>query len=130
MNAVLEQTKQIAPHSLEAEEAVIGSVLINPEAFIEVNAFLKAADLFENLPLRYERAWDEIPRRFPQGCQSVALQRMRGVVGEARAARESDGIVLVDQVEVAADAMNLGTRVQYLELRAQKTRVPAIVGVE
>lgn len=42
----LEQTPQpqIAPHSREAEEAVIGSVLINPEAYYDVADFLTAED--------------------------------------------------------------------------------------
>ncbi len=35
---------QLAPHSREAEEAVIGSVLINPEAYYDVADFLTAED--------------------------------------------------------------------------------------
>ena len=35
---------QIVPHSREAEEAVIGSVLINPEAYYDVAQFLAAED--------------------------------------------------------------------------------------
>lgn len=34
------------PHSLEAEEAVIGAVLINPSAFIPIASFLKSADFY------------------------------------------------------------------------------------
>lgn len=37
---------QIVPHSREAEEAVIGSVLINPEAYYDVAQFLKADDFY------------------------------------------------------------------------------------
>lgn len=37
---------QIVPHSREAEEAVIGAVLINPEAYYEVAQFLKADDFY------------------------------------------------------------------------------------
>ncbi len=36
----------IAPHSAEAEEAVLGSILINPDAIFEVAAFLQASDFF------------------------------------------------------------------------------------
>src|SRR3989304_3508461 len=35
---------QLAPHSREAEEAVIGSVLINPESYYDVADFLTAED--------------------------------------------------------------------------------------
>jgi replicative DNA helicase len=37
---------QIVPHSRAAEESVIGSVLINPEAYYEVSAFLQADDFY------------------------------------------------------------------------------------
>ncbi len=40
------RTDQLAPHSVEAEEAVLGSVLINPDALFEVLAFLKREDFF------------------------------------------------------------------------------------
>jgi replicative DNA helicase len=36
----------IAPHSAEAEEAVLGSILINPDAIFEVATFLQASDFF------------------------------------------------------------------------------------
>ncbi|MBN1679325.1 MAG: replicative DNA helicase [Anaerolineae bacterium] len=40
------QPDRMAPHSVEAEEAVLGSVLINPDALFEVAAFLQADDFF------------------------------------------------------------------------------------
>lgn len=36
----------LAPHSVEAEEAVLGSILMNPEALYEVRVFLAAEDFF------------------------------------------------------------------------------------
>jgi replicative DNA helicase len=39
-------TPQIMPHSREAEEALVGSVLINPEAFYDVAEFLSAEDFY------------------------------------------------------------------------------------
>jgi replicative DNA helicase len=36
----------LAPHSVEAEEAVLGAILMNPEAVIEVRAFLSPEDFF------------------------------------------------------------------------------------
>ncbi|MEW6718076.1 MAG: replicative DNA helicase [Chloroflexota bacterium] len=37
---------QIVPHSREAEEAVIGSILINPETYYDVAQFLQADDFY------------------------------------------------------------------------------------
>lgn len=37
---------RMAPHSVEAEEAVLGSVLINPDALFEVASFLQVDDFF------------------------------------------------------------------------------------
>jgi replicative DNA helicase len=37
---------QSAPYSQEAEEAVLGAVLVNPESFLTVASFLKAEDFF------------------------------------------------------------------------------------
>jgi len=40
------ETLNLAPHSVEAEEAVLGSILMNPEALHEVRAFLTPEDFF------------------------------------------------------------------------------------
>ena len=37
---------RMPPHSVEAEEAVLGSVLIDPEAIFRVGSFLKADDFY------------------------------------------------------------------------------------
>jgi replicative DNA helicase len=49
------RSDQLAPHSIEAEEAVLGSILLNPEAFFEVLPFLKAEDYFL---VRHGWIWD------------------------------------------------------------------------
>jgi replicative DNA helicase len=36
----------LVPHSRDAEEAVVGSILINPEAYYEVDEFLRAGDFY------------------------------------------------------------------------------------
>ncbi len=43
---VREASVRMAPHSVEAEEAVLGSVLIDPEAIFRVSPFLHADDFF------------------------------------------------------------------------------------
>jgi replicative DNA helicase len=52
-------TPEIAPHSQDAEEAVLGSVLINPNAFHEVTGFLKSGDFFI---LRNGWIWEAMER--------------------------------------------------------------------
>jgi len=39
--------ERLPPHDIEAEEAVIGSLLIDPEAILKVAIFLKAEDFFD-----------------------------------------------------------------------------------
>lgn len=51
------QTDHLAPHSVEAEEAVLGSVLINPEALYEVLSFLRPEDFFI---VRHTWIWEAI----------------------------------------------------------------------
>lgn len=46
MSQELFEVGEIAPHSQQAEEAVLGPVLINPDAFLEVNGFLTSEDFF------------------------------------------------------------------------------------
>lgn len=50
---------QIVPHSREAEEAVIGSVLINPESYYDVASFLKSEDFYIH---RHRWIWEAFAR--------------------------------------------------------------------
>lgn len=50
---------QIVPHSRDSEEAVIGSVLINPEVYFDVAQFLKADDFYIH---RNRWIWESITR--------------------------------------------------------------------
>jgi replicative DNA helicase len=54
---------QLVPHSREAEEAVIGSILINPEAYYDVADFLTGED-FHIHRLRW--IWDAFTRLHEQ----------------------------------------------------------------
>ncbi len=53
-----------APFSPEAEEAVIGSVLLEPSMFITLAAFLKSTDFFL---LRHQYIWDALTRLNARG---------------------------------------------------------------
>jgi replicative DNA helicase len=50
---------QLTPHNREAEEAVIGAVLINPEAYYDVAQFIKAEDFYIH---RHRWIWDSFTR--------------------------------------------------------------------
>ena len=50
---------QIVPHSREAEEAVIGSILINPEAYYDVAQFLQGDDFYIH---RHRWIWEAFVR--------------------------------------------------------------------
>ena len=54
---------QIVPHSREAEEAVIGAVLINPEAYYDVAQFLQAEDFYIH---RHRWIWQAFTRLHEQ----------------------------------------------------------------
>src|SRR3989304_8642322 len=49
----------VVPHNREAEEAVIGAVLINPEAYYDVAQFLKQEDFYIH---RHGWIWDAFTR--------------------------------------------------------------------
>jgi replicative DNA helicase len=50
---------RIAPHSVEAEEAVIGSILINPEVLLDVSPYLESDNFFI---VRHRWIWEAIQR--------------------------------------------------------------------
>ncbi|HEX2979113.1 MAG TPA: DnaB-like helicase N-terminal domain-containing protein, partial [Anaerolineaceae bacterium] len=50
---------QVVPHSREAEEAVLGAVLINPETYYDVAQFLQADDFYIQ---RNQWIWDTFTR--------------------------------------------------------------------
>ena len=52
-------SSQMVPHSREAEEAVIGAVFINPEAYYDVASFLKADDFYIH---RHRWIWETFSR--------------------------------------------------------------------
>jgi replicative DNA helicase len=55
----LSSAPQALPHSREAEEAVLGSVLINPEAYYDVAEFLQANDYYIH---RHRWIWEAFTR--------------------------------------------------------------------
>ncbi len=56
-------TQLVVPHSREAEEAVLGSVLINPETYFDVAQFLRADDFYLQ---RHAWIWEAFTRLHEQ----------------------------------------------------------------
>jgi replicative DNA helicase len=52
-------SSQVVPHSREAEEAVLGAVLINPEAYYDVAQFLRGDDFYIH---RHRWVWEAFAR--------------------------------------------------------------------
>jgi len=75
----------VAPHSREAEEALLGSVLINPEAYYEVASFLGPGDFYLH---RNGWVWEAfhqlVEKRVPIDVMTVAQELERaGRLAEA-----------------------------------------------
>lgn len=62
------------PYSEEAEEAVIGAILVNPDAFLDVNAFLKADDFYL---IRHGYIWQALTRLSKAGTPIDYLTLMQ-----------------------------------------------------
>lgn len=61
MSQALFERGEIAPHSQQAEEALLGSVLINPDAYLEVCDFITSDDFFI---LRNGWIWEAMERLY------------------------------------------------------------------
>jgi replicative DNA helicase len=76
---------QVIPHNQEAEEAVLGSVLVNPESYYDVAQFLQMDDFYIH---RNRWVWDTFTRlherRMPIDILTVTdeLEQL-GVLSEA-----------------------------------------------
>jgi replicative DNA helicase len=88
------RSDQLAPHSIEAEEAVLGSILLNPEAFFEVLPFLKGDDFFL---VRHGWIWDAM----------VSLHERRDPVDHLTVVSELELIGRLSEVGGAAYIISL-----------------------
>ncbi len=74
---MVEQSK-LPPHDVEAEEALLGSLLIDPDAILKVVSFLKAEDFFDELNASVYGACANLYRRSEAINQiTVAHELMR-----------------------------------------------------
>lgn len=83
-----------APYSQEAEEAVIGAVLINPNAFLTVASFLKADDFFF---LRHSYIWQAM-QRIHERREPIDLIPLSGELEAMGALKEIGGMAYLTQL--------------------------------
>ncbi len=108
---------QIVPHSREAEEAVIGSILINPEAYYDVVEFLQAEDFYIH---RHRWIWESFnrlhERRNPLDFLTVSEELdQTGHLGEIGGPAYLTA--LINNVPTAMHATAYGHRVEETALR-------------
>lgn len=115
----VEQTPspQIVPHSREAEEAVIGSILINPEAYYDVVEFLLANDFYIH---RHRWIWEAFNRlhesRTPIDFLTVSEELdQSGYLGEIGGPAYLT--TLINNVPTALHATAYGHRVEETAIR-------------
>ena len=114
MNATGER---LPPHSIEAEEALLGSLLIDPDALFEVNSFLRP-DAFYRTQNRwiYEAILRLSDRREPVDLITLTeelrrLEQLEDIGGEAYV------INLINMVPTAINAPNYGRLVEAAAIR-------------
>jgi replicative DNA helicase len=108
---------QIVPHSRDAEEAVVGSVLINPDAYFDVAPFLQAEDFYIH---RHRWIWEAFTRlnesRVPIDFLTVSeeLEQMGQLVEVGGTAYLS---VLINNVPTSLHAEAYGRIVEETAIR-------------
>lgn len=86
---------KLQPHNIEAEEAILGSLLIDPDAIIRVSTFLKPTDFYvERHEWVYESVLDLHERREPADLVTLSdeLER-RGQLTEIGGAAYLTGLI-------------------------------------
>jgi replicative DNA helicase len=108
MNTAPMVTASHVPYSQEAEEAVLGAVLVNPDIFLNLAAFLKAPDFFI---LRHQYIWDALFRISDRNdrvdyvtlqSELKALGRFNDIGGEAYLLRLVNNTPTSENAEVYA----------------------------
>lgn len=110
---------RLPPHSLEAEEALLGSLLIDPDAIFDITPFLRA-DAFYRAQNRtvYEAILALNDRREPLDLVTLTEELRRQEQLEA-VGGEPYIISLINAVPTAINAVNYGRLVEATALRRQ-----------
>jgi replicative DNA helicase len=107
----------VVPHSRDAEEAVIGSVLINPESYYDVAQFLQADDFYIE---RHRWIWETFnrlhDRRIPIDFLTVS-EELRQLGQLAEAGGQAYLSALINNVPTSLHATAYGRRVEETSVR-------------
>ncbi|MCA9972944.1 MAG: replicative DNA helicase [Anaerolineales bacterium] len=110
---------RLPPHSLEAEEAVLGSLLIDPDAIFDVAAFLKSASFYsQRNRMIYEAILALNERREPLDLITVAEELRRREQLED-AGGEAAIIGLINAVPTSINAESYARVVEATAVRRQ-----------
>ena len=92
---------RVLPHSLEAEQALLGAILVNNEAYHRVADYLRAEHFYEPV---HARLFDAVARRVADGrlADPVTLKRL---FDEDQALKEVDGGAYLAALARAAEAI-------------------------
>lgn len=111
---------RLAPHNAEAEEAVLGSVLINPEAFFDVAQFLHPDDFYIVKNRWVWEAFVELhDQRAPIDILTVTEELERG----GRLAEAGGVAYLTSLMNVVPSAINAGAYGHIVEQSAVRRRL-------
>ena len=111
--------EQLAPHSVEAEQAVLGAILINPDALFEVIPFLTPADFFI---VRYGWIYEAMislhERREPVDYLTIATELEQ--VGRLEESGGAAGLVaLINKTPSSLNTEGYGRIVHHMSMRRQ-----------
>jgi replicative DNA helicase len=105
------------PHSREAEEAVVGAVLINPEVYYDVAQFLQADDFYIH---RHKWIWEAFTRLHEQRT-SIDILTLSEELNRAGQLAELGGpaylTALINQVPTSLNAVDYGRIVEAHSIR-------------
>ncbi|HSH01880.1 MAG TPA: replicative DNA helicase [Anaerolineae bacterium] len=113
----MDTLQKLPPHSVEAEEAVLGALLIDPDAIFEVNSFLRAEAFYrEQNKWIYEAILDLTNRREPLDFLTLTEEmRKRGQLEDAGG--EAYLISLINSVPTSMNATSYGRLVESASIR-------------
>jgi replicative DNA helicase len=111
------EPQRMAPHSIEAEEAVLGSLLIDPDAILRVASFLQAEDFYrEKHSWIYQAILDLHERREPADfvtlCEELERKdQLKEIGGPAEITR------LINAVPTSIHVEYYGRIVEHMAIR-------------
>lgn len=112
-----------APSSLELEQAVLGAVLANPDAYVLVNAFLKGDDFFF---IRHEYIWDAIGHVTQRGDYVDMLTVMNEVKAAGKLNDIGGATYLMELVNNTPSTTNVETYARMVQRLAVRRRMLAV----